>query len=87
MDVDAGWIEEAGWKSNAKIKKLCEEGQCFGCLKQGHMKHNCPNKKDGAKRDKPSQPLIMTQAVHPQEETKNPESKLKDLQTNINSLD
>jgi len=26
MDVDAGWIEEAGWKSDTKIKKLYQEG-------------------------------------------------------------
>ncbi len=87
MDVDAGWIEEAGWKSDTKIKKLYQEGWCFGCLKQGHMKRDCPNKKEGTRWDKPSQPLIATWAIHPQEETKNPKSKLKDLQSDINSLD
>src|SRR5258708_1019959 len=49
MDIDAGWIEEAGWKSKAKIKKLHQEGQCFQCLKQGHMKHDCPTSKEGGK--------------------------------------
>ncbi len=88
MDIDAGRIEEVGWKSKAKIKKLHQEGWCFQCLKQGHMKHDCPNRKEGTKWDKPSWPPIATRAAYPhKEEKKKPESKLKDLQSNINSLD
>ena len=88
MDIDAGQIEEMGWKSKAKIEKLCQEGQCFQCLKQGHMKCDCPNKQGGTKRDKPSRPPIATWAVYLHEEDKKkPESKLKELQSNINGLD
>ncbi len=88
MDVNAGQIEEAGWKSKAKIKKLCQEGQCFQCLKQGHMKCDCPKRKEGAKWDKPFQPPIATWAIYShEEEEKKPKSKLKELQTDINGLD
>ncbi len=88
MDVDTGRIEEAGQKSEAEIKKLCQEGQCFQCLKQGHMKHDCPKRKEGAKRDKPSRPPIATWAIYShEEEEKKPKSKLKKLQTDINGLD
>jgi len=52
------------------------------------MKHDCPNKKEGTKHDKPSRPLITTRATYSQEEgKKKPKSKLKELQSNINGLD
>ncbi len=52
------------------------------------MKRDCPNKKEGMKRNKPSQPPIATRAVYSHEEDKKkPESKLKELQSNINGLD
>ncbi len=88
MDIDAGRIEEMGRKSEAEIKKLRQKGQCFQCLKQGHIRCDCPDRKEGIKRDKPSRPPITTWAIYShEEEKKKPKSKLKELQTNINGLD
>ncbi len=52
------------------------------------MKCDCSTRKKGVKWDKPSWPPIATRAVYShEEEKKNPKSKLKDLQSNINGLD
>jgi threonine aldolase len=32
-------------KTKAEKEKHCQEGRCYECSKQGHVTHNCPDKK------------------------------------------
>ena len=72
MDVDATSISEGdrtGWRdrgglSETEKKKWQQEGRCFLCGRQGHMRRACPKKKDdGGKQGNESNHTERARAV------------------------
>ena len=44
MDVDVTEVNTIGTHPDPRIQKARNEGRCFFCNQQGHIKRNCPKK-------------------------------------------
>jgi Zinc knuckle len=71
MDIDAVQVLSP---EQEKKRKLCKEGKCFLCEKQGHLARDCPKK-----RQNPSQKPVQVQVTHQTEDEKTGEDSLAAL--------
>jgi Zinc knuckle len=65
-----------------KKRKLCKEGKCFLCEKQGHLARDCPKKRQNPNQ-KPTQVRTTRQTEDEKIEEDSPAALLRTLRTRL----
>ena len=93
MEIDAVQMDKTSQSKAAEAARLKKEGRCFKCLKQGHIKRNCPDWK-GKTTDKPPpppyKPKARTATIEVKDDPDTPDEEtdnLKDLARRMALLD
>jgi hypothetical protein len=79
MDVDAVQVLSP---EQEKKRKLCKEGKCFLCEKQGHLTQDCPKKRQNPNQ-KPTQVWVTHQMEDEKTQEESPATLLRALRTRL----
>jgi Zinc knuckle len=79
MDMDAVQVLSP---EQEKKRKLCKEGKCFLCEKQGHLAQDCPKKRQNPSQ-KPAQVCVTCQTEDERNEEDSPAALLRALRTRL----